>query len=76
MDAKTVASIKCDRCGATIGLYTHPNGWRCPECIWNEREQLLESANALLNDADYSGKVVRVSRDNVDALRKAVRGVR
>lgn len=38
--------IKCDRCGGVIGLFQHDHGWRCPRCIWNEREIMLEALTA------------------------------
>lgn len=45
--------IKCDRCGATVGLYTHPKGWRCPECIWKELENLISSATNLIDASEH-----------------------
>ncbi len=70
-----MAKIKCDRCGNRIGLYTHDYGWRCPLCIWTEREKLIEIARCLLSAADYVNSdksSVVVSRYSMDEMKKAV----
>ena len=45
--------MKCDRCESIGNLHRHHNGWRCCNCIWNERENLIEWAKCLLTSADY-----------------------
>lgn len=90
MKPEEASAIKCDRCGAMVGLYRHSNGWRCPLCIWSERENLIEQAKDLLNATDYTniGKrisynnnnnnpthVVVVSRLSMDGLAKVVQEV-
>ncbi len=49
MTPEEVKKIKCDRCGVIVGLYRHSKGWRCPQCIWNERENLIEWSKIILN---------------------------
>ncbi len=69
------AKIKCDRCRATCGLMQHDYGWRCPTCIWTEREKLIEVARCILSAADYISNdkpVVIVSRYTMDKLKEAV----
>lgn len=56
MTPEEAKAIRCDRCGAVVGLHQHRDGWRCPQCIWNERENLIEWARNLLNAIDMSGK--------------------
>ncbi len=70
-------SSKCDRCGVTIGLLRHNKGYRCPECIWKEREDVIREVNTLINSIDISERNLRektltVSRPQIDALHKAV----
>lgn len=44
MDPKAFNGIKCDRCSTTCGIYEHaPGCWRCPACIWKEREAMRET---------------------------------
>ncbi len=77
-DAK---SIKCDRCGVTVSLYRHANGWRCPSCIWNERENLISWAKSVLSAPDYTyiahdnKQSVMVPRKNLDSLAEVVKEV-
>ncbi|KKN91239.1 hypothetical protein LCGC14_0221070 [marine sediment metagenome] len=72
---------KCDRCGVIVSLYRHANGWRCPSCIWNERENLIKWSKPLLNLTHYTAAkykdnpVVIVSRRNLDALAEVVKEV-
>lgn len=79
MNSEEVKKIKCDRCGAVIGLYRHDTGWRCPQCIWNERENLIEWAKNLLNTNDYKSETKRrtvvVMRKNMDSLAEVVKEV-
>lgn len=68
-------NIKCDRCKTTCGLYRHDTGWRCPSCIWTEREKLIEIAMCVLSAADYTSNnkpIVVVSRYSMDQLKEAV----
>ncbi len=75
--------IKCDRCGGVVGLHCHSTGWRCPSCIWNERENLIEWAKNLLSATDYTNAInsdkqqmsVVVSRRRMDALAEVVKDV-
>ncbi len=46
MKKEDADKIKCDRCGAVTSLFQHDYGWRCPQCIWNEREIMLEALSA------------------------------
>lgn len=63
MTPEEAKKIKCDRCGVTISLYRHANGWRCSQCIWNERENLIEWAKNVITS---------VSKKNIDALKEVV----
>ena len=78
MHSEEAKKIKCDRCRAVIGLYRHSSGWRCPQCIWNERENLIEWSKSLLSATDYthpdnkSKTVVVVSRRSLDGLAEVV----
>lgn len=41
--SRRAALPKCGRCGAIFGLYQFTSDcWRCPECVWKEREKLIE----------------------------------
>lgn len=43
MKREDANKIKCDQCKVVVGLYQYaPGEWRCPECIWKEKE-LLEN---------------------------------
>lgn len=84
MTSENAKKNKCDRCGSSeivVGLYRHANGWRCPSCIWNERENLIAWAKNLLSANDYTHKdnqkkqVVVVSRRNLDGLAEVVKEV-
>jgi len=81
LNPEEAKKIKCDRCGAVIGLHRHSDGWRCPQCIWNERENLIEWARCLLSATDYTTaantdrQAVVVSRRTMDALAEVVREV-
>lgn len=40
---------KCDRCKVTVGNYQYePGKWRCPRCVWKERERLSAACEAVL----------------------------
>lgn len=74
-EARKISDSKCDRCKEGFGLYMYGKGWRCPLCIWTEREKLIEVARSLLNAADYtsnSKSCVVVSRYSMDQMKKAV----
>jgi len=80
MHSKEAKLMKCDRCKAVVGLYRHNTGWRCPQCIWNERENLIEWAKNLLSAVDYTSaddtrQAVVVSRGGMDALAEVVKEV-
>lgn len=81
MNPEEAKKIKCDRCGAVVGLHRHTDGWRCPQCIWDERENLIEWARSLLSATDYTtaaatdSKAVVVSRMSMDALAEVVKEV-
>lgn len=77
-EAEKLKGIKCDLCGTTAGLFNClPNTWRCPACIWNEREALL-GALKQLKDAVYatiSGEYTeqdRVLDEACDEARKEI----
>lgn len=76
MLSEEVKRIKCDRCGVTIGLYTHDTGYRCPDCIWKEKEKLRICAERLSRTATPSSKndpIIReVFSNDLKALKKAV----
>ncbi len=75
MHSEDAKKIKCDRCDGVIGLYQHDKGWRCPLCIWKERENLIKQAKGVLSSSDYhyaSGETTKVYRKNMDALAIAV----
>lgn len=73
--------IKCDRCGTIAELYRHINGWRCPKCIWNERENLIAWSNNLLKTIGYhkifgsDKQTVVISRKSIIALSEVVKEV-
>lgn len=73
MTSEEAKKIKCDRCGVTVGLYRHNKGWRCPQCIWNERENLIEWAKNLLKT--YRSITKTVSYKSVRALNEVVKEV-
>lgn len=81
MHSEDVKKIKCDRCGGVIGLFRHRKGWRCPTCIWSERENLIEWARDVLGSGNYADttsetkQMVVVSRRSMDALAKVIRDV-
>lgn len=81
MKSEDAKKIKCDRCNAVVGLHRHDTGWRCPSCIWNERENLIEWAKSLLSTIDYitaadtNRQAIVVSRRSMDALAKVVQEV-
>lgn len=81
MKSEDAEKIKCDRCGAVVGLYCLNTGWRCPSCIWSERENLIEWAKILLSATDYitaketNRQTIVVSRRSMDALAEVVREV-
>ena len=85
MTSEDAKKIECDRCSGVFatGLYRHTNGWRCPSCIWNERENLIEWAKNLLSATDYTNAInndkqqmsVVVSRRGMDALAEVVKEV-
>ena len=75
MNLDSVRNIKCDTCQVVCGLYMYGEGWRCPECIWKEREKLIEAARSLLSAEDYSSNdkaSVVISRHSMDKLKEAV----
>lgn len=79
MKSEDIKKIKCDRCDVIVGLHCHSTGWRCPSCIWNERENLIAWARNLLNTITYTSilddtkPVVVVSRKSMDALAEVVK---
>lgn len=81
MNFEDVKKIKCDRCGVVVGLHIHSKGYRCPLCIWNELENLIEWAKILLSAPDYQSildkhkQTVVVSRKNMDALAEVIKEV-
>lgn len=81
MNPEEANKIKCDRCGVTAGLYRHSVGWRCPGCIWSERENLITWTKRLLATIDYNktyghdGRTVEVNRKGVIALSDVVKEV-
>lgn len=81
MHPEEAKKIKCDRCGATCSLLRHATGWRCTQCIWNERENLIAWAKNLLKEDDYTNalysdkRAVVVSRKNMDSLAEVVEEV-
>lgn len=77
MTPEDAKKIKCDRCATTFGLYRHSDGWRCPVCIWNERENLIAWAGRVLDipNSAKSNKGVLVPRDRMDALAEVVKEV-
>lgn len=83
MKPEDARKIKCDRCSVVVGLHRHSKGWRCPSCIWNERENLIEWAKNLLNvysytsllHADNNIQTIVVSRRSMDALAEVVQEV-
>ena len=49
MRKEDTVDIKCDLCGVVVDLYLIPDvGWRCPPCIWKERQQLFELCEEVL----------------------------
>jgi len=76
MHPDDVKNIKCDTCTVVCGLYMYGQGWRCPECIWKEREKLLAIVNSLLGVEDYDPAIptafVMVPRHIVDNLATTV----
>lgn len=71
MKQEDAEKIRCDRCKVVFGLYRHKNGWRCPSCIWNERESLIEQAKNLLNNAKNTTSLKKLSK-SMDCLKEAV----
>jgi len=49
MTPEEAKSIKCDRCGVTVGLHRHEHGWRCPTCIWNELAEINKTVYAMIS---------------------------
>ncbi len=49
MRSEDAKKMKCDQCGVVVGLYQHDTGYRCPECIWKEKERLDKEVTRLLN---------------------------
>jgi len=75
MHPEQAKKIKCDKCGAVIGLYRHDDGWRCGTCVWNERVDLVNHIEAILSAVDYTegnGSAVVVSHESLDRLSAAV----
>lgn len=81
MKPEDAKKIKCDRCDAVVSLHRHCTGWRCPSCIWSERENLIEWAKSLLSATDYvtaadtDRQAIVVSRRSMDALAEVVQEV-
>ncbi len=70
-------SSKCDRCEETFDLLRHGKGYRCTQCIWNERVDVIKEARALLDslgssNLDQESQQVKVHKSKLDALHKAV----
>lgn len=75
MNPDAVKNIKCDTCRVVCGLHMYGEGWRCPLCIWTEREKLIEVIRSLLSATDYTSNnksCVVVSRSSMDQMKKAV----
>lgn len=86
MTPEDAKKFKCDRCGVEarcdksipmewFSLFRHTNGWRCPSCIWNERENLIEWAKSVLTTKSTVNDMVCVSRKNLHALEEVVEEV-
>ena len=77
MHPDEVRNIKCDTCTVVCGLYMYGEGWRCPDCIWKEREKLLAIAHSLLGTEDYVQSIktgfVIVPRNIMDNLATTVK---
>lgn len=42
MTTEQPQTIKCGRCGATVGSFKQDHGrWKCTQCIWNDQQWLL-----------------------------------
>jgi len=55
LNPEEAKKIKCDRCGAVIGLHRHADGWRCPQCIWNVRTGTGETVDTAAESGTKRG---------------------
>jgi hypothetical protein len=51
MNKEAAAKIRCDKCQAVCGNYQFaPGQWRCPKCIWAQKELLLAVCKKILKE--------------------------
>lgn len=71
--------MRCDRCGTPYSLDRHGTVYRCPVCIWDEREDLITEVNSLIALAkirsSYPSKYVLSIDDFKDLIKSIERAI-